>query len=127
VSNLTTVGATTGAKQQTIAQANLPAVNFTHSGTTINEPAHGHRVLGVTNTDANALGLSNGATNGLGGSGAAGSIPYILNSPAIGSPFVEQTTIGITISAQGVAASGGSGTPLPTIQPSLAVFYVIKL
>jgi len=96
------LNAACGAQDFTILQANLPNVNFTVSGITLNDPGHSHA--------------------GVGGSYFMSSLSGTLNSPTSGTDvalklFTNSATTGITISSQGVAASGGSGTAFSTLPP----------
>lgn len=90
--NLGSFGATGGSITGTIAQANLPNVNFVISGITLNDPGHYH----VFST---GIAYASGGANWNYGP----AVNYVnQNSPT--------ATTGITISNQGTAASGGSGT-----------------
>lgn len=99
-----TLAAGCGAQNQTVAQANLPNVSFNLS-------------ISDTRTFATANPLY--PNNGVGpltlGGGAATGVP------ATQAVVVTGGSIG------GTAASGGSGTPLTTMQPSLIVNKIIKL
>jgi hypothetical protein len=99
-----------GAQEQTILQANLPNVNFTNSGITLNDPQHLH-AFGAS------LAVFGFAANG--GSGGDAS------SGANKTQTLSAST-GITVSSQGHAASGGSDDPLTTTQPSLAVGMLVR-
>lgn len=90
-SAFSTVFGKTATDNFTIAQANLPSVNFTHSGTTLNDPQHLH------------------------GNGFNAALLALTGATAISSLAGQNTTAAatnITVSAQGAAASGGSGTAL---------------
>jgi hypothetical protein len=99
------LGAAGGAETQTIGQTNLPSVNFANSGITLSDPGHLHVGQALTSGHVGATGGSNvGNANTNTGS----------------------STTGITISAQGSAASGGSGTALSDTQPTGITNYIIK-
>lgn len=101
---VTVIGASTGAATKTIAQANLPAVNFNLS-ININDPGHAH-----TFTQADSLGGPTDTLITQGGSNvSAGSVNASVTN----------------ITASGTAASGGSNTPLNVVQPSRAFKYIV--
>lgn len=102
------LGAAGGAQTQSILQANLPNVNFAVSGITLNDPGHVHTISQIATVDGG--GVTKVVAQGVGGSGTS----------------VASNTTGITISAQGNAASGGSGTALVTTQPTGITNYIIK-
>lgn len=89
-----TLHARTTTDAVTIAQANLPSLSFNNSGITLNDPGHPH---------------ANGYSPVAGAQAGAGAFTSIAVNTS-----TEFT--GITISSQGVAASGGSGT---AIQPGI--------
>lgn len=80
----------------TLSQANLPNVNFTNSGIALNDPGHTHGLTAVVK-DSGRQNIASGAVAAFGFDGT--------NVANTGS-----NTTGITVSAQGSAASGGSGT-----------------
>lgn len=98
------LGAATGAETATIAQANLPNVNF---AVTIpaGEGAHSH----FTSVDTGTVG-SGAATAG------GASVPVNRESTTVSLPEMS-----------GTAASGGSGTALDIMQPSAFLNIMIKL
>lgn len=100
-------GATGGAESKSILQANLPNVNFTNSGITLNDPSHFHQVP----IQASSI-YGTGSTPGMAPGGNTNSV---------------SNTTGITISAQGHAASGGSGTALSVVPPSITMNYMVKI
>jgi microcystin-dependent protein len=105
-----TLGASGGAQNVTIAQANLPNVNFAISGITLNDPGHVHQQF----------------RHDLGASGGGGNA--VLDSAGIGNETARNTnsaTTGITISNQGQAASGGSGTALNKMPPTIIFNKII--
>lgn len=114
LSGVTTLGATTGGQNQTIAQANLPSVNFTNGGITITASAvdAGH----VHTVGVNSSGSSNTAQT----SGAAISD----FDTGVGVAGINTTS---SVTAQGHSASGGSGTALPVVQPTLAVNVMMRI
>ena len=98
-----------GAETQTILQTNLPSVNFTNSGIALSDPGHHHAPLqGVFITNTGGLGL------------------FGSSATANTSATTATSTTGITISAQGTAASGGSGTAISDTQPTGITNYIIK-
>lgn len=97
----TTLGATGGAQSKAILQANLPNVNFTVSGITLNPFA-------VASEPADSIaGSSSVQTRGT-NAGA-----YTLGTP--------------TIATQGTAASGGSGTALVVMPPAMVLPYILRI
>lgn len=123
VTGATSIGLAFGSNLKTIAQANLPAVNFTVSGISLNDPGHGHPWKGSTsgNADDNSGGLRFDFQNQF-DAAAFNGVPTGTAGQQIGG-----NTTGISIATQGVAASGGSGTGLSVTQPGIVVNYVIKL
>lgn len=106
----TTNGATCGGQSQNIAQANLPNVIFPVIN--FNDPGHTH-------TAAVSGGFVGGtASLGLGAGGAAAPVNaaniIVTNSVA---------TTGITFQV----SSGGSGTALTTVQPSLLSNFILRI
>jgi microcystin-dependent protein len=101
----TTLGATGGAQTVTVAQANLPNINFNVTGITLNDPGHSHSV-GVAQQNAYAFG-SNAAAN------------------FVGSISTTTVTTGVTVATQGFAQSGGSGTALTNMSPAIIANYII--
>lgn len=101
----TVLGGTGGQQNFVIAQAYLPNVNFTVSGITLSDPGHTH-TLNVGNSTGTAL---YGTFNNFSGPG----------------PASNSSTTGITISSQGHAASGGSGTALPVLSPAIIFNKII--
>lgn len=103
-------GATMGAATlggQTIAQANLPNVNFSVSVTGT-----------ATAPDGVFLTSSTGSpyTSAVGG----GSVQAITNGAAL-------TDASANVTATGTAASGGSGTSLRVVQPTIICNYIIRI
>lgn len=109
----TALGTACGAQTQTIALGNLPSVNFTVSGITLANS--GLNIAGTSFTNACQDGV-----NCTGGAGLA--VEYVatgLNSATMATQ--------VTVSAQGTAASGGSGTALTTLSPVMLVTVYVKL
>lgn len=101
-----TAGAVGGAQNRSILQANFPNVNFTVSGISLSDPGHSHPITLTSD------GLNNFVNVG--------------SNSGVGSAATEVATTGITIASQGTAASGGSGTALTTVQPTIVVNKIIK-
>jgi hypothetical protein len=100
---VTTPGATLGEITHVVTQAELPAVNFAHSGTTLNDPGHHHSQVGINNQSG--VGPGSGAASGA-------------------TTNTGDSTTGITISNQGSAASGGSNAAHNNAQRTvLGTFY----
>lgn len=110
VTGPTVVGATGGTEKGTIAQGNLPNVNFTVSGITLGD------------TTAYTFGYSNGTF----AAGAGTAVVSLVNSGG-GATITPTKTGAVTVSAQGTAASGGSGTAFNTIAPVMLFTIYIKL
>lgn len=105
----------------TLAQTNLPNVNFTVSGITL-----GNNSLLLGGASVNG-GCNNAITGHCAGGSAAA---YMYSSQA--SVIDTTATSNVTVTAQGTAASGGSGTAavsanFATIQPSVTMDYIIKI
>lgn len=109
VTGSTTVGATGGAETKTIAQPNLPNVNFTNSGITV-----GNGTLAANSITAL-------------GSGGAGAVVAGGSTEAAPSSKSITLTGSVAVTAQGSAASGGSGTALDVINPVMLFTVYIKL
>lgn len=105
------IGTTGGDQSQSfsVAQANLPNVNFTVSGITLNDPGHTHTIPE--------------SENPTGGSGGASS-----TTQQVATLTSSNSKTGITITSQGQAASGGSGTAISIsdVQPTAAINYMIR-
>ena len=98
-----TLGASGGAQNVTVAQANLPAVTLT---TTITDPGHTHNYTHVIAP------LTTGTGAGLAtGSSGAGDIA------------LQSATTGISAST----ALGGSGTALNKMPPTVIVNYILRI
>ncbi len=111
----TTLGATGGAQQVGITQANLPNVNFAVSGITLSNVV-GSATSNITTSDS----LNGGAT------------AVQLNTVA-GTGFNMQTntnfdvTSNVTVSSQGSAASGGSGSALGIVPPAMGINCMMRI
>lgn len=106
----TVLGASGGAQTVAILQANFPNVNFTNSGIAAT----------VTNGTVTTPLKSNGASSGPGANSAQGSVDGATNQvPA------NSGTVGVSITSQGSANSGGSGTALNKLPPGIVCNYII--
>lgn len=108
VGNSTSLGATGGNEKETIGQTNFPNVNFTNSGISASSS--------VSMNFAPPPILSNSPVQFIIASGTAGS----TGTPA-------SAAVSTTITSQGSAASGGSGIPLTTVQPTIICNYIIRI
>ena len=106
-----TLGTTGGAETHTIAQGNLPSVNFTVSGSVnVSDPGHTHSVSNLVSTTQ----------------GVAAGVDYTgdVQTTTIAS---ASSTTGITASLSGAtAASGGSGTAVNHLPPVMVIHIIIK-
>lgn len=121
----TTLGASGGAESVVMLQANLPNVNFTHSGTIITDhPTHGHNVHQAGASDVNCQPV--GTSQGIGGpapTAAAGS--YTTNDASGNAVINPAAAMAHTVSAQGVAASGGSATAINKMPPAIISNFIV--
>lgn len=101
----TVLGGVGGLQNQAILQANLPNVNFTVTATAA---AHTHTYFVFLTSEVN----SNGGTS----PGAGG------NSSAVSHTTGSTGPLAVT----GTAASGGSGTALPTVPPAIILNPIIR-
>ena len=101
--NNTTLGGGCGAQNQTVAQANLPNVNF---NVTVTDPGHSHSMAQATTNTGTTSPAFVYATGGGTGSG-----------------FTATATTGISVAVN----SGGSGTALPTVQPTLMISKIVRI
>lgn len=106
--NGSTPGGTGGAETVTLSQGNLPNVNFTVSGITL------------TNGTFQAGGISFGVNYSLPPSGGTSS--YVTSGS---NQFPLNSTSNVTVASQGTAASGGSGTAVNKVQPTIITNYII--
>lgn len=105
-----TLNAKGGAQVATIAQANLPAVDFAVSGITLNNGAINQLAglsFGVNKNPDPIGGISSFMLSG-------------SNSFALAPTFSN-----VSVATQGVAASGGSGTAFDKLPPSIVCNYII--
>lgn len=109
-----------GAQSVTVAQANLPNVSFTNSGIAVTNAPHDH-----TGTYTNSV---------------SGNISYqTFNVPAGSTPLLvagsgtavnigsASATANVSVTAQGSAASGGSGTALNKMPPTLIADCIVRI
>jgi microcystin-dependent protein len=101
----TGLGDTGGAQTEALAQANLPNVNFAVSGTASVQTTQSNVVFGNVTVIGAGSGAVERCMDGTGGSGTISSIGSI----------------------SGTAASGGSGTPLITVQPTILCNYIMRI
>jgi len=109
-----TLGSTGGGQNKTITQANLPSINFN-----VTDPGHTH-ATNVHNANGN-FGNPAGHYPGLntnGGNGYSGTADAVNGFAA---DFNKTTTTGITV------ASGGSGSALAVIPPSMGVNCMMRI
>ncbi len=109
-----TLGSTGGGQNKTITQANLPSINFN-----VTDAGHTH-ATNVHNANGN-FGNPAGHYPGLntnGGNGYSGTADGVNGFAA---DFNKTTTTGITV------ASGGSGTALAVIPPSMGVNCMMRI
>lgn len=128
-----TLFASVGATTRTIAQANLPNVNFYNSSGTLLGPSHTHTAgtfaVGTTITNGSGVGVSLQAQNDAArtGSGAyiqsASSATLSLASGAVSGTSASSGTGAVT----GTVSSGGSGTALSIIPKGRVGNWFIKL
>lgn len=109
--NGVTLGAVGGAESVTVGQANLPNVNFNVSGGTVTATPI---VSGVGSPLAVAAGSSPG--NLQGGSTATFYGPAAFNTLTINASY-----------SGGVAASGGSGTALNKVPPTMVCNFILRV
>jgi microcystin-dependent protein len=108
----TVLGNAGGVQNRTIAQANLPNVSFAVSG------------VNLTN---NAVTSTSNTTNTVAGGSTALLLAAVTNANASLSGLNFSTTSNVTVASQGSAASGGSGTALPTLPPSIGVNCMMRI
>jgi hypothetical protein len=108
LASATALNSSQGSKNQAIAQLNLPNVNFT-----VTDPGHGHNI--GSGTSATVLYYQPAATSGTPNYNA-------MSNTASASQVFAGTSVnstGITVS------SGGSGTALTTVQPTVIAECVV--
>jgi microcystin-dependent protein len=103
---------------QVIGQANLPNVNFNVTNIQLNDPQHSHTI------GANTVGTGTSGNNGA--YGVTNNNGSILTGAAATGITIKTGTSGNPASVQGLAASGGSGTALPTVGTRQAVSILIR-
>ena len=109
----TVLGGTGGQQNATVAQANLPNVAFTVSGIALNDPGHTHNVI------------ANQATNTTTGGVGARITDLTIGGNFTGTNVALSHTTGITVSSQGTAASGGSGTAVAVLSNAIIFNKII--
>lgn len=112
-------GSTGGSQNQTIAQANLPNVNFNGgiSGTAAGSLSGNIGSGGyMSNGNFSVASYTGGAFNGPGFPVTAG----MFNNVPI------STSGSLSVSGSASVSSGGSGTALPIVQPTMAVNVMIR-
>ena len=100
-----TLGAKGGAEQRPILQTNFPNINFAVSGMASVTSDQSNVVSGTVIAWSNGSGIAFRALDNNGGDG----------------PITSHGSI------SGSAASGGSGTPLVTVQPTIMCNYIIRI
>lgn len=104
-----TLGSASTAQSKTIAQANLPNVNFT-----VTDPGHQHHLGPSPSTLIYSQALQTSATPNV----------NVLSSTASVTPYDSITTsVGTGISVN----SGGSGTALAVVQPTIVCNYILRI
>lgn len=101
----TTLGAAGGLESTTVAQANLPNLNFA-----VTLPTLGVRVLGATISGGGTVSLTDGTR--------------VAAGPSPGSDTADSA---VHITGSATAASGGSGTPTTNVPPMMLATFYIKL
>jgi microcystin-dependent protein len=122
------LGAAGGAEAATITQAQLPNCNFTNSGIALNDPGHFHFL--VANESAGSGFPSLTGSNQLVqscGAGGDGSTNLCGTSTAATLGKSESRTTGVTVAAQGSAASGGSGNAHNNVQPTIILNKLMRI
>ena len=108
----TVLGARGGAQSRTVAQANLPSVNFS---------------VTATGTGSGTTSSVGGSNFGLfSGTNALASGGNTINNVADAGSNVLSVTVS-SVSVTGTAASGGSGTALSDVAPGISMTLYIKL
>lgn len=114
---MTSVGVTcgNGMESYSILQGNFPNVNFTVSGITLSNGSLGFN------------GGTESACNNLGGTHCAGGAQDTFMVTTGGSTTDFSTRSNVSVATQGTAASGGSGTAMPKVQPTIGVTYLLRV
>jgi microcystin-dependent protein len=111
ISSSSTLGATGGGQNQTIAQANLPNVNFSVSGINLTNGAiTGTLNVGTTGSSDNAVLLGNVVAAGIN-----------ITQPNL------SLSSAVSVASQGSAASGGFGSALPTVPPAMGINCMMRI
>jgi microcystin-dependent protein len=119
--NGTVLGTAGGPQNQTLGQTNLPSVNFTSSGITLTNPTSIPQTSSPTAVWQTGTGLNTSTTN----AGSAYAPVVYANYSNVSTPTWIQSDV--SVSAQGSAASGGSGTPLPIVQPTMVINWMMRI
>lgn len=108
------LGAALGSQSYTLQQANLGAWNFANSGIAINNGTQLYLNGGLVNACDLGVNCTGGSSVAMmyAGTATAGVVGVWSNA---------------SISAQGSAAAGGSGTPLPIVQPTLTANCMMRV
>lgn len=113
----TTLGATGGFQGHAIGQVNLPSVNFAISGIAVDTTFNmNYGISSLQSSSASQVGT--GTYSGIGGS-----ISMHNGVPA----GLAGMSISTAVTSQGSAASGGSGTPLATVQPTIIANKIMRI
>ena len=106
----TTLGAVGGAQNETLTQGNLPSVNFPVSGITLTQGAIStSSAVRVNSYSGPAQAIQLAATDTTG---------FNLGS-------ILSLNTNVSVNSQGAAASGGSDTPITTVQPTIIFNKII--
>lgn len=139
VTNPDVLGSSGGFETSTIARANLPNVSFTNSGiaasTSINTPSASATSLSTSTIASFSAYNGASAAGNVGVQGTSNAVNTNLTNPGIlavntstsTSVIVGSITGSVTITNQGSAASGGSGTAFNTLAPTRLTTIYIKL
>jgi microcystin-dependent protein len=112
--NPDSLGAYGGAQSQTLAQVNLPILNFNISGISVSNPA-----LLVGASPANGCNIASS-----GHCTAGGGTAFAVSTTADNDFTIASN---VAVISQGVASSGGSGTAQANVQPSLTVNCMVRV
>lgn len=122
-----TAGAALGVEAFALAQSQLPSVNFNVSGITLGDAGHFHYTVANTSNGPSIVSAPN---NSLDRSRVTGAVDdFTLGGTSAFGAAAGATDIkssGISVTSQGVAASGGSGLGISLVQPSLAAPKIIR-
>lgn len=109
------LGSFGGSQTTSIAQANLPSVSFTNSGITL------------TNGTLTANGNPYNTTCNYNTGGCTGGAQNSFMTTGTGNTSIGSPSSNVSVSAQGSSASGGSGTPISRVQPSLTANCMVRV